>query len=859
MLMKMRPESSEVYSRALSGALDQVALLEGAKREAWLQELAQREPDLVRDLRRLIAGAEGLDALDDGPDLLAENLTDMHGVLAPGSRLGAWRVVALLGRGGMGRVYLAERADGAFEKQVAIKVLRRERRLADAVIEHERALLARLEHPGLTRLLDGGISEEADAYLVMELVDGLALDAWCAQQQPNLDQRLDLFGQILDAIGHAHRQLVVHGDLKPDNLIIDHEQRVRVLDFGVARMLASDRAHVTWAATPGWVAPECAAGAPADVASDIHNLGLLLDHLARLPAPSADVRLADDLLAIIGRATRADPDARYPSVSSLREDLLRFRQLRPVDAREGGQWYRMRRFVQRHWIGVGFASLLLVVLLAAGSMVAWQDRIVRSERDTARLESTRSQIVLDYLLGILGQADNAAAGKPASLRSLLNDSLEHIDSDFSADPGARQALLAHLAEVLVRSNDFASAEKLLERFERDLSGSEPAQLRVRVLDNLAVVRMHQGRLDEAWRFASQARQLLDTIAADQSGQMSELLVTDALIQARQGEASASIDTLRRALSLRLKVSAANAAQTVVVRNSLAAALMRSGQMAEALREYRQLDAALESSRREHSLDAATIYANYASTSFAYGHYQEARRMFEHALALQEELYGPSAALAALLNNFGKLNLELGKLDVGRTQIQRAVAMIEQFSGSNSIDAQLIRLSLGQLALTVGDDVLAHDSYRETGDRLAAALGEKHPVLARARSGQLIARARATGLSADAPAFERMLSTLALDPSNRRPYAQLLCQRAELALAQQLPALARESAAACLNLQRQQLAANSPPLLAAEYLEAEAAFRIAPSDASRQRRAMILRELGSQLGEDHFLVLRLAAL
>src|SRR5690606_22771553 len=156
-------------------------------------------------------------------------------------------------------------------------------------------------------------------------------------------------------------------------------------------------------------------------------------------------------------------------------------------------------------------------------------------------------------------------------------------------------------------------------------------------------------------------------------------------------------------------------------------------------------------------------------------------------------------------------------------------------------------------------VLAHDRYRETGDRLAAALGEEHPVLARARSGQLIARARATGLSADDPAFERMLGTLALDPSNRRPHAQLLCQRAELALAQQRLALARDSAAACLDLQRQQLAANSPPLLAAEYLEAEAAFRIAPSDASRQRRVVILRELGRQLGEDHFLVMRLAAL
>ncbi len=846
-------------SRALSEALDEVALLEGVERESWLDELKQSAPELARDLRALIVGAERFDALDEGPGLLAEHLTETQGVLAPGSRLGAWRVLALLGRGGMGRVYLAERADGAFEKRVAIKVLRRERRLADAVIEHERALLARLEHPGLTRLLDGGISEDADAFLVMELVDGLSLDAWCAQHQPDSDRRLDLFGQILDAIGHAHRQLVVHGDLKPDNLIIDHEHRVRVLDFGVARMLASDAAQITCAVTPGWAAPECAAGAPANVASDIYNLGRLLDHLARLPAAPVDAQLAVDLAAIIGHATQIDPDARYSSVTSLCEDLARFRQARPVDARAGGQWYRAQRFVQRHWIGVGFASVVFLILVTAGSMLAWQDRIVRSERDTARLEATRSQVVLDYLLGILGQADSDIAGKPASLRSLLNDSLEHIDSDFSRDPGARQALLAHLAELLVRLNDFASAEKVLERFERDQSGSEPAQLRVRVLDNLAVVRLHQGKLDEARHFASQARQLLGQIAADQSGQLSELLVTDALIQARQGETAASIETLQQALSLRLTVSGADAAQTVVVRNSLAAALMRSGKMAEALQEYRLIDAALESSGREHSLDAATIYANYASISFAYGHYQEARRLFERALALQEELYGPSAALAALLNNFGKLNLALGKLDAGRRQIRQAVAMIGQFAGSDSIDAQLVRLSLGELALAEGEDKLAYDTYREIADRLAAALGEDHPVLARARSGQLIAHARATGLSVDDSAFERMLGQLALDPSNQRPHAQLLCERAELALTQSSHALARDSAAACVELRRQHLAANSPPLLVAEFLEANAASRLAPSDANRQRRAAILRELEVQLGEDHPDVLRLAAL
>ena len=181
--MTPRPPNSEPASAALLEALDRVAEMAPGEREQWLRDLQQRDPELATRLRAMITAADSMDELEQGPGLLACHLTDEQGELGAGTRLGAWRLVELLGRGGMGRVYLGERADGAFEKKVAIKVLRSERRLPDAVIEHERALLARLEHPGLTRLLDGGISEDGDAFLVMELVEGRQLDVWCADHQ----------------------------------------------------------------------------------------------------------------------------------------------------------------------------------------------------------------------------------------------------------------------------------------------------------------------------------------------------------------------------------------------------------------------------------------------------------------------------------------------------------------------------------------------------------------------------------------------------------------------------------------------------------------------------------------------------
>lgn len=799
-------------------------------------------------------------ALDTGPDLLAGHLTEVWGSLPPGTRLGPWTVRELLDTGGMGRVYLAERADGAFEKQVAIKVLRRERRLPDAVIERERALLARLEHPGLTRLLDGGASADGDVYLVMEWVDGDLLDAWCTAHQADRNTRLKLFDQLLDTVGHAHRQLVVHGDLKPANLLVDRQNRLRVLDFGVARLLADDRAVALPAVTPHWAAPECLAGAPPDVASDIYNLGLLLAHLAQPQGEARPKRLPPDLAAIIAKATATDPEARYASVAGLREDLARYRHLRPVKARAGGNAYRLQRFVRRHWIGAGFASILLGILVAAGSLFVWQDRIVRAERDSARMAAARSQTVLDYLLGVLGQADQTGSdAKPASLRKLLTDSLAHLDSDFSGDPAARQALLARLGDLLVRLNDFASAQEVLERFQRSAGTDTPPQLRARVLDNLAVIRLHAGKLDEALALTLEGERVLRKVPADQRGQQSELLVTKAQILSKQGRMRESVATLRQALSLRLAVSAPDAAQTVVVRNSLAASLMRSGQLDEALRQYRQLETALESSRRQHSLDAATIYANHASTAFAYGRYHEAERLFEQALSLQQKLYGPSASFAALLNNSGKLDLALGHVDKARAQIHRAVDMMQRFAGPDSVDAQLIRISLAQLALAEDRFDDARTVYSDIGDRLAATLGGQHPLVTRVRSGQLTAHARATGLGASDPAFDRMLDQLGANPINQRPHADLLCERARMALRQKQGQLAGDYAGKCLELRRKLLATDSPPLLVAAFLQASAQAQLLADDGARQRRNDALEVLRTHLGPDHPDFLRLSQL
>ncbi len=828
--------------RDLLQALDAIAILDEVEREAWMRAHEAGHPDLVARLRVLLADAGRLDALEQGPAMLAADLADTHGMLEPGTRLGPWRLGEVLGHGGMGRVYLAERDDGAFEKKVAIKVLRRERRLPDAIIEHERALLARLEHPGLTRLLDGGISADGDMYLVMELVEGQPLEAWCRAHQPDLSTRLDLFTQILDAVDYAHRQLVVHGDLKPSNIIVDAEGRVRVLDFGVARMLSNAPEKGTMhAATPGWMPPEGAHALPI-VTSDIHNLGRLLQHLAGEVAPT-------DLACIIRHAMADDPEARYATVTTLSQDLARFRGKHPVHARDGGRFYRLRRFTQRHWAGVAFATVAICLLTASVTVVTWQNQRVRIERDNARVAAARSQVVLDWLLGVFGQAGDSGPDASLPVGPLLYESLNHIDSDLPGDPQARQALRVRLSELMIRLNDFATARRLLQEVDDRQLHDMPALLRARALDNLALVQIHEGDLEQAEALVRDGLGLLVGGRDNQREQTSQLLVTLAQIQNRKGDTETSIDTLRRARSLRLAVSGPNAAQTVVVRNSLAVALMRHGAYADALREFRTLEKALQASRRQNSLDAATIHNNHAATAFSYGLLDEAETHFDRALDLQRRWFGPSAAQAASLSNHGKLALARGSLSTGAARIETAYAMMRKYTGENSIDTQLIGMAMAQSATANGD----YDESRAILARVTTILGNKlspaHPILTAVHAQSLIVDAEQDRASPDDPDFEKTVQILR-KAGMKSLAARLSCRHGRLALEHGRMAPAARSVQTCLDIHQLTQAPSSPRLAYARFLDAEVRYRSTPTKTRRSVRDAALTKAQATLASDH---------
>ena len=341
--------------------------------------------------------------------------------LQPGDRLGAWTLLRPLGEGGMGRVFLAERSDGHYQQQAAIKLLLGwSGAEALARLTSERQILARLNHPHIAKLLDGGATPSGQPYLVMEYADGDTIDRWCQQQQAPLAQRLALFGSVCEAVAQAHRHLVVHCDIKPANVLVNAEGRAMLVDFGIAR-LEGQGSDAALGMTAGYASPEQAAGQTPGPPSDIFSLGRLLEELVRPLAGRH--RRGPELAAIVARATAHGAEQRYDSAGALQRDLQRLLSHQPVSAMVGNV-YRLRKGLRRHWPWVLAGVVALALMSAVTARLVWQlDRAQLAERQ-ARQDQAEAQGLAAKALNAerkaLQQIESAGRVGRKSLRGLDN-------------------------------------------------------------------------------------------------------------------------------------------------------------------------------------------------------------------------------------------------------------------------------------------------------------------------------------------------------------------------------------------------------------------------------------------------------
>ena len=503
------PELSAERWRRIVGLVEVALDLERPLRGAYLEAVTRKDPELRRQVHKMLKqfGMNGFVDVPSPEGSGAQSALDAE-------RIGPYRLVKVLGRGGMGVVYLAERRDQDFERRVAVKIIGAGQ---EAPIVHqrflsERQILARFDHPNIARLFEGGTTADGRPYFVLEYIEGLPLDAHCEEHHLTLEDRLRLFAEVCSAVSYAHQNLVVHRDLKPSNILVDREGKAKLLDFGIAKLLDPSAMPFELEATrtslrpmtPSYAAPEQISGGRITTATDVFALGVLLyrlltgrlpfelsgqltteEMLAKLaqdpPRPSQVLAAAakdglppatwagqdlqrivravhGDLDNIVGKALRFEPDQRYAAVAKLAEDLRRFELGEPVTATRDTPLYSARKFIRKYRWGVAATAFLLLTLIAFSVASQRQAAATARERDKAEASARDARLTRDFLASLLDVADGISLkDNKVPLGTLLDRGLERLDQGQVADASARLELYQVLAKSYESLRDYRKA------------------------------------------------------------------------------------------------------------------------------------------------------------------------------------------------------------------------------------------------------------------------------------------------------------------------------------------------------------------------------------------------------------------
>ncbi|MEM7349888.1 MAG: serine/threonine-protein kinase [Acidobacteriota bacterium] len=747
----MRPERLGALAHIFRCILEQPEL-----RDSILDAECGDDGAMRADLEKL------LDADDDATGFL-EAPPGRPGIereLA-GRQLGVYRVGELIGRGGMGSVHRAVRIDAQFEQEVAIKFLSptvRSRTLV-ARFHRERQILARLSHPHIARLFDGGTTDDGLPYLVMELVTGAPITDFCVRNKLHLDQRLNLFCRVAAAVEAAHRSLIIHRDLKPSNILVDEHGEPKLLDFGLAKSLEEDAEtapNVPWFAimTPRYASPEQLRGEPLTVATDVYSLGLVLYELlvgqppkrpetgsdsatdrsvASPTAPStAASRLGlresihEDLDTIVLKAIAGATSERYGSVGELLEDLDRFLHQMPIRARRPTLAYRTARFIDRNRIGVAVTVTLLAAISGLAVLLALQARETRGQRDRARE-------TLNFVTELFTVSNpNEALGDTPTARSLLKNGVRRIEQLYSGRPEVHGDLVDTLGRIHGRFGLAETAKDLLERGQaiRRYNGL-PAEERVEGLLALADVHQQLDRYADARTNLDEAR----TILAGGASRLPELTVRATsmefnLLKAEAQPAEARV-AAQRAMELSRQLLGDAHDDTIASLGNLAAAELALGHSVRA-KELLSEATQLAESRKAPYPHLYDLLFRRAQLARAAGQYSEAidlsRRSLEEARRFHDDQHP----------YIGRLRDHLADSLLSAGQYEKAIAIYRQhLPGDPALFTRSHGAVFTDLASALsrsGRPEEAQEAFEQAIELFLEHYGEQHPRTLAARFG-----------------------------------------------------------------------------------------------------------------------------
>ncbi|HEV7784808.1 MAG TPA: serine/threonine-protein kinase, partial [Thermoanaerobaculia bacterium] len=686
---------------------DELAELPPPVRAQRLAALEGEDPALAARLARLLAADGETAAFLARPAAELLGAEDDAGVesapepsLPAGTRIGSWLLLELLGRGGMGEVYLAERDEGTFTQRAALKLVKRgmDSRAIVRRFVRERQILSRLDHPGIARLLDGGSTGDGRPFFVLERVEGVPITEHCRDHCRTLEETLRLVQSVCAAVDSAHRSLVVHRDLKPANILVTADGTVKLLDFGIAKLLGGGEEGEDATApltqldarvlTPAYAAPEQILGEPITTATDVYALGVLLFELItgalphgrerRTPGamaqetverPSAVLRripgeesqrlarrAAGDFDLIVLTALHRDPARRYPSAAALGDDLQRFLDGRPIRARPDSRSYRLRKFAGRNRLPVAAAALGLAALLAGLGLALW-------EANAARIAARRAERVKSFVLSVFRQSDpNGAGGRALSASELLEEGARRIDPELAGEPATQ-------AEVF----------EAVARIEYNLGLSVPA--------------------------IAHAQRALALRKADHDAtslEVAEAKRSLANVLRRPEDRARAIDLLRQALATIRRRRGEAHLETAETLLELGRRLEQGQQYGEAEAAYRQALTRLKSTLGARHPQVASAEADLGGLLDRLSRPAEARVLLEEAIATQRAVLRPNhPQLADTL-------LSYGLLLVGRQELPAADAALREALSIYGPD----RYEAAHCLRYLGVSAIVKERYRE---------------------------------------------------------------------------------------------------------------------------------------------------
>lgn len=683
-----------------------------------------------------------------------------------GQVIGQYRLIGELGQGGMGIVFAAERIDD-YDQRVAIKIVREALPGTVDRFQVERQILADLVHPNISRLLDGGTTPGGLHYLVMELVDGVPMDTYCANHHLGLERRIELFMSVCSAVSFAHRNLVVHRDLKPSNILVTAEGDPKLLDFGVARLLdpGGRSGDVTVAMgrflTPDFASPEQIRGERITTSSDVYSLGVLLyllitgekplqvdsptlTEIERLvceqtpTAPStraskSERRLVEgDLNWITLKALRKDPLRRYGSASELLEDLERHQKFEPVLASPPSTSYRLKRFVKRHRTGVVAGSVALLALLvgtflAGLGLVRATQALQVAERDAASARQV-TQFVQDMLTSV---RPDRARGHDVTVREILDEAAAGLDGSVTADAEVDAAIRFIIGDSYQALSDFEKAlpflEEAAETRRRELPPEDPRL--INSIDVLGMVYWLTGDLQGSLDASREVLELRERSLGREHPDYTQTLGNLGNTYADMGDLERAESLLRQALEIERRTLVGDDRRDLAyTTNNLATILADQMKFEEAIEFHLESNALRLEFMGDDSPEYIISLMNLGFAQYGAGHHQEAERLLRHSVELGEQIFDANHMRVA----GARIKLAEVLADTGRTSEAEALAHLALAALFNTLGDQHWRVGdahrvLGKIMMQTGRMVEAQRESVLAHSILSEALGETHPL------------------------------------------------------------------------------------------------------------------------------------